>query len=137
MTTRANGVRQRALRGLVAVVGVAAIAVGGLSVANAATLTVNGGGVSTLEAAPCTTQIAVSRANNVLVLWYSQVRLTMPSECAGLPVYLVVDTGAGSPPRIELPSGLSAGTHTLTLSSNPFIWQTDFRLIVDGWEVDT
>lgn len=135
MTTRTGPTGRRFARRLAAAVCVAAIGVGGLTMADAATLTVNGGGVSTVAAGPCAEQLTVTTANGVL-LWYSQVRVTVPAACADRSFSLVVDTGASSPPRVDRPAGLAAGTHTLTLPSTLWIWETDFRVVVDGWAVD-
>lgn len=135
MTRRTGPTGRRFGRLLGAAVCVAAIGAGGLTVANAATLAVSGGQLSTVDAGPCTEQITASATGGVWFLWYSQVRVTMPAACAGRPFSLVVDTGSSTPPRVDRPGGLPAGATTLTLSSNPAIWETDFRVVIDGWEV--
>ncbi len=128
MTTRANGVRQRALRGLVAVVGVAAIAVGGLSVANAATLTVNGGGVSTLEAAPCTTQ-RINLQRNWLIVFYAVTLSGIPASCQGKPIIV-----SASNDSINGTSSGATSSSVQIRTDNSWTAPT-FTVLIDGWIV--
>ncbi len=128
MTRRANGMRQRALRGLIAVVGVAAIAVGGLTVANAATLTVNGGGVSTADAGPCTTA-NINLQRNWILVYYAVTLSGIPESCQGKPIVVSASN--------DTINGTSSGATSSSIQIRTDVSWTapTFTVLIDGWIV--
>ena len=129
-------------RRMAAVVAVLILAIGGLTMANAASLTVSAGSMSTATAAPCVAQLALTRTDPVFggLFGYNSVTvMAVPATCAGLPLSLtvyrpsggaVIATGSvASLPtgNVRVPvsatyGGIFGGTYT-------------FALTINGWSV--
>jgi hypothetical protein len=122
---------------LLALVALVALAVGGLSVADAASLSIVTAPVSAIQAGPCTTATVPVATTGRWFLWYQGVSFQVPAACRNLPVAITVTTGATNPPTASLPAGTPNGNVALTLSSSPWVWQTSYALVIDGWHIPT
>lgn len=129
---------------IAAVVAAACLLLGGLTVANAAQLSVDGGSLSTASATTCAAAIA-SDATDPQFDWiwfvgYRSVTLTgVPTECAGRPVQVIVyRTSNGVELTRSAVLTLSAGTFVIPVNQAFGGWFTPawgLRMIVDGWVV--
>jgi hypothetical protein len=121
-----------------AVAGALVLALAGLGVANASTLTVNGGTVSTAQAGPCASAVTVTRTEPVyLFLWffllgYEGVRVSGNLDgCRGREVAV---RGVNGTPGVTgtIPTG---GSTTVNLGTPRYDTGQTFVVTIDGWQI--
>lgn len=130
---------------LLAVVATACLLVGGLTVANAAQLSVTSGSISTASATRCAAAIASDATDPELgwgfwLVGYHSVTLAgAPAECAGKPVQVIVyRTSNGGELTRSAVLTLSAGTFEIPVNQAFGGWLAPswgLGMIIDGWVV--
>jgi hypothetical protein len=129
---RSNPGGLRLGRGLAAVAAVVAVAVGSLTVANAATLSVSGGSVSTLEAGPCTDSSAPIDVQRYGIILYWAVTLSdIPQACQGKPIVVSANNNAVTG------TSTGASSSTIQIGTNLYGGNPTFTVLIDGWVVPT
>lgn len=138
MTAQSEQARRVGGRRRAAVAGALVLALAGLGVANASTLTVNGGAVSTAQAGPCASAVTVTRTEPVyLFLWfwvigYEGVRVSGSLDgCRGREV--VVRGTDGSPTATG--SVPTTGSTNVNLATAQYGTTQAFVVTIDGWQI--
>ena len=126
---RERGGRRRGWR-LGAVAVAVLLAAGGLTAANAATLSVSGGSVSTATAGPCTTQ-RIDLAREWLIVYYAVRLSNLPVSCQGKPIVVSASNNTIT--------GTSAGATSSSVQiATTYSWTAPtFTVLIDGWVVPT
>lgn len=113
------------------------LGVAGLTVANAATLGVDGGSVTAVQGDPCTTEtIDVTRTQPVyfwiFLIGYEGVRLTdIPATCWNQPISIT----AGNNDATGTSSGATSGTLEIDMNDRYATNTSVFHLVINGWAV--
>lgn len=130
---------------LAAVVAVACLAVGGLTVASAAQLSVSSGGVSTADARPCldngTVQATRTGSSWAWLIGYDAVTLALPTQCQGSARVVEVSVHGTTGQRARVASGTRTGLVASTrvdVSPNYgglFGGTQTLSITIDGWSI--
>lgn len=115
-----------------AVAGAVVLTLAGIGFANASTVSVNGGAVSTVQAGPCTDAAHPITVERLWFIVYYAVRLSgLPASCQGKPIV------------VSAANNTVTGTSTGATSSSvqigtDYAWNAPtFTVLIDGWVVPT
>jgi hypothetical protein len=119
-------------RRLAALAAALADGVAGVTVANAATLGVNGGSVTTVQAGPCSTATLTLTRTGQFLFWHSGIRISnIPEACRNIPILLSSNDGSVTG---SVPAGATSGSVDIATA---WYWSNirDYSVVFDGWHV--